>query len=88
LQDQVAALSIQHEQQNDQSQTTNNKRKQLIVLQGNDQSNTYNINAKHCEIVTSKSSSEMRINASNKVESKSHLNKSLFLHNPSFIHIY
>jgi hypothetical protein len=41
--------------------------KQQILLQGNDNSNTYNILSKNVEIVPSKNSSELRINASNKV---------------------
>lgn len=42
--------------------------KQKIALQGNDNSNTYNIYSRDCEITASKYSSEARINASNKVE--------------------
>lgn len=41
--------------------------KQKIHLQGNDNSNTYNVYSSDCEIYASKNSSEPRINASNKV---------------------
>lgn len=40
---------------------------QKIVLQGNDASNTYPIFSRECDIISSKNSSEQRINASNKV---------------------
>ncbi|CAF0712129.1 unnamed protein product [Brachionus calyciflorus] len=50
------------------SSLNQNETKQKIYLQGNDNSNTYNIFENECDIYASKNSSESRINASNKIK--------------------
>lgn len=60
-------MSIEHHQALASSSSIDLQTKQKIILQGNDGSNTYPIFSRECDIISSKNSSEQRINASNKV---------------------